>query len=177
MNQQTPSSKPAHSAFGWNVAVIVVGAIITVCGILAWAVASPQNSAFQQTVAALWLIQAFIGLLIAAIGVLGATLVSVLNTPMKPRAEAEVLVQPPSNQEGEPLHPAESAVPDGLQFTDAPHQLNAASVRILENAKREDYIIESRHDRILLYRYGVLLRVCRSNDDIKTFGTRNDLVD
>jgi hypothetical protein len=174
MNQPTPSSKPAASAFWWNVAVIVVGLIIAFCAILAWAGASTGDSAPRQTVAALWLIQGFIGLLIAAIGVLGATLVS-LNMQTEPRAEPKVPPQPPSTEVVGSLDPVETLLPEGLKFTDALHQLTAGSVKILENAQRNNYRIEARHDSISLWRYGTLLRVCRSNGDIKTFGVQNGL--
>ena len=51
MNHQTLrtlSSKPMNWAFGCNVAVIVIGTIIAVCGILAWAVGSPRDNAIRQ---------------------------------------------------------------------------------------------------------------------------------
>jgi hypothetical protein len=41
--------------------------------------ADPENSAFRQTVRALWVIQGLIGLLIAAVGILGATIESMLH--------------------------------------------------------------------------------------------------
>jgi TRAP-type C4-dicarboxylate transport system permease small subunit len=93
MNHQTLwtfSSKPTNWAFGCNIAVIVVGTIIAVCGILLWAVHSPRDNALRQILPALWLIQGLVGLLIAAIGVLGATLVSALNMRREPRTEPDV---------------------------------------------------------------------------------------
>jgi hypothetical protein len=70
-----------NPAFAWNVAVIVVGGLIAAIGLGAWLLADPTNSAFRQTVAALWLIAGLLGLVIAAIGTLGATIVHVLKRP------------------------------------------------------------------------------------------------
>jgi hypothetical protein len=75
----TPSSKPANQAIGWNVVVIVVGGIVA---LFAWAgadISDISNSAMRQTVAALWILCGLVGLLIAAVGVLGATLVHTLR--------------------------------------------------------------------------------------------------
>jgi hypothetical protein len=69
------SASATSAAFGWNVVVIVVGSVIAVIGLLVWAAADPTNSALRQTMAALWLIAALLGLLIAAAGVLGTTIV------------------------------------------------------------------------------------------------------
>jgi hypothetical protein len=66
-------------AFAWNVAVIVAGGIIGVIGLGAWLVADPTNSALRQAVAALWLIAGLLGLLISAVGVLGATIVNAIS--------------------------------------------------------------------------------------------------
>jgi hypothetical protein len=59
---------------------IVVGSIFALGGFVAWIGADPANSAFRQTVAALWLIAALMGLIIAAVGVLGATIVHALES-------------------------------------------------------------------------------------------------
>ena len=74
-----PRGKPINSAFAWNVVTIVVGSIFALGGFVAWIGADPANSAFRQTVAALWLIAALMGLVIAAIGVLGATIVHAIE--------------------------------------------------------------------------------------------------
>jgi hypothetical protein len=68
-----------NPAFAWNVAVIVAGSLIGVIGLGAWLVADPTNSALRQAVAALWLIAGLLGLLIAAVGVLGATIVNAIG--------------------------------------------------------------------------------------------------
>jgi hypothetical protein len=180
MNQhgdKTTLPKATSPAFGWNVAVIVAGVLIAVCAILAWAGAPIRDSAWRQTVAALWLIQGLLGLLIAAVGVLGATLVSVLNTRMESRAEPETPPRPPLTKEVGPLHPARIRIPESLEFTDAVHQLNAESVKILENAISNNYSLQWRHDTISLSRYGTLLAFCRTNRDIGTFGVQNGLTD
>jgi hypothetical protein len=70
----------AKIAIGWNVAVIVVGALIAVIGLINGLAADPENSALRQTVAALWVIQGLFGMLIAVVGILGATLVHGLLT-------------------------------------------------------------------------------------------------
>ena len=75
----TPSSNPANHAIGWNVVVIVVGGIVT---LFAWAgadISDISNSVMRQTVASLWMLCGLVGLLIAAVGVLGATLVHTLR--------------------------------------------------------------------------------------------------
>jgi hypothetical protein len=64
---------------GWNVAVIVFGSLIGLIGLGAWLLADPTNSALRQTVAALWLIAGLLGFVVAAVGVLGASLVHVLR--------------------------------------------------------------------------------------------------
>jgi hypothetical protein len=64
---------------GWNVAVIVAGVLIAAVGFSAQLLANPGASAPRQTVAALWLIQGLFGLLIATVGILGATIVSALR--------------------------------------------------------------------------------------------------
>ena len=56
------------------------GSIFALGGFVAWIGADPANSAFRQTVAALWLIAALMGLIIAAVGVLGATIVHALES-------------------------------------------------------------------------------------------------
>lgn len=65
-------------ALGWNAVVIVIGMLIAFIGFFRNSTAEIANSAIQQSVAALWAIQGLIGLLIAAIGVLGATIASAL---------------------------------------------------------------------------------------------------
>jgi len=75
----SPLGKPISPALGWNIVTIFVGAIFAFCGFAAWLGADPANSAFRQTVAALWLIAALMGLVIAAIGVLGATIVHAIE--------------------------------------------------------------------------------------------------
>jgi hypothetical protein len=75
----TPSSNPANQAIGWNVVVIVVGGITA---LFSWAgadLSDISNSVMRQTVAALWMLCGLVGVLIAAVGVLGATLVHTLR--------------------------------------------------------------------------------------------------
>ncbi len=72
-----PSAR--YQAIGWNVVVIVVGGIIA---LFAWAGADLgdiSTSVMRQTVAALWMLCGLVGLLIAAVGLLGATLVHTLR--------------------------------------------------------------------------------------------------
>jgi hypothetical protein len=64
---------PSGSACWCNIFVIVVGILIAMIGLANGLFADPDNSALRQTVAALWVIQGLIGLLIAAVGVLGFT--------------------------------------------------------------------------------------------------------
>jgi hypothetical protein len=78
---ESPLGSGTNPAFAWNVAVVVVGSLIAVIGLGAWLVADPTNSAFRQTVAALWLIAGLLGFVSAAIGTLGATIVHVLRQP------------------------------------------------------------------------------------------------
>jgi hypothetical protein len=70
---------PINPALAWNVVIIVAGIFIAVIGLGAWLIADPSNSAFRQTVAALWLIAGLLGLVITAIGVLGVSLVYTLR--------------------------------------------------------------------------------------------------
>jgi hypothetical protein len=75
----TSWSKPANQAIGWNVVVIVVGSILA---LFSWAgtdISDISNNVMRQTVAALWMLCGLIGLLIAAVGLLGATLVHALR--------------------------------------------------------------------------------------------------
>jgi hypothetical protein len=77
--QVTSWSKPANQAIDWNVVVIVVGSILA---LFPWAgadISDISNNVMRQTVAALWMLCGLIGLLIAAVGVLGATLVHALR--------------------------------------------------------------------------------------------------
>ena len=57
----------------------MIGSLIAVIGLINGLTVNPESSAFRQTVAALWVIQGLIGLLIAAVGTLGATLVHALR--------------------------------------------------------------------------------------------------
>jgi hypothetical protein len=73
--QVTSWSKPANQAIGWNVVVIVVGSILA---LFSWAgadISDISNNVMRQTVAALWMLCGLIELLIAAVGLLGTTLV------------------------------------------------------------------------------------------------------
>jgi hypothetical protein len=65
-------------ALGWNTVVIVIGMAIAFIGLARSSTAEIGDSAFRQAVAALWAVQGILGLLIAAIGVLGATIASAL---------------------------------------------------------------------------------------------------
>ncbi|HVB16672.1 MAG TPA: hypothetical protein VNF04_09080 [Stellaceae bacterium] len=77
----TPASRPvpqigsANPALAWNVVVIVVGVLIAIIGLINGLAADPLDSALRQTVSALWVIQGLLGLLIAAVGILGAGMV------------------------------------------------------------------------------------------------------
>jgi hypothetical protein len=75
----SPPAAVLGPAFGWNVAVIVIGTLIAAGGLVAGLFADPEDSALRQTVAALWVIQGLLGLIIAAVGVLGASLVHTLR--------------------------------------------------------------------------------------------------
>jgi hypothetical protein len=82
----TPSERPGsppppkiNPTLAWNIALIAVGALITFVGLAAGLTADPENSAFRQTVKALWVIQGLIGLLIAAVGILGATIARTID--------------------------------------------------------------------------------------------------
>jgi cation transporter-like permease len=66
-------------AFGWNIVVIVIGALVALIGIFAWLFADTGDSALHQTVAALWLLAGILGILISAVGILGATLAYALR--------------------------------------------------------------------------------------------------
>jgi hypothetical protein len=72
-------ARRATVAIGWNVAVILVGSLIALIGVFAWLLADPGDSAPRQTVAALWLLAGILGVLIAAVGILGATLAHALR--------------------------------------------------------------------------------------------------
>ena len=77
--QVTSWSKPANQAIGWNVVVIVVGSILA---LFSWAgadISDISNNVMRQSVAALWMLCGLVGLLITAVGVLGATLVHTLR--------------------------------------------------------------------------------------------------
>jgi hypothetical protein len=108
---RTAPSRPPSPAFGWNVAVIVVGVLIAVIGLINGLAANPDNNALRQTVGALWVIQGFLGLLIAAVGILGASLISALNMQMEPRANPEVPPGPVSGEVVGHFEPAEAPFP------------------------------------------------------------------
>ena len=77
--QVTSWSKPANQAIGWNVVVIVVGSILA---LFSWAgadISDISNNVMRQSVAALWMLCGLVGLLITAVGVLGAALVHALR--------------------------------------------------------------------------------------------------
>jgi hypothetical protein len=61
------------AAIVWNSVVIFVGAFIAVIGLVAGLSAQPGDSAPRQTVAALWIIEGLLGLLISAVGIVGVT--------------------------------------------------------------------------------------------------------
>jgi hypothetical protein len=65
-------------ALGWNTFLIVVGILIAFIELSRGLTAEIGDNAFRQSVAALWVIQGLIGLLISAIGILGATIASAL---------------------------------------------------------------------------------------------------
>ena len=78
----SPAFSPAGStnpAFAWNVVVIVVGVLIAIIGLINGLAANPESSALRQTVGALWVIQGLLGLLIAAVGILGAGVVYAID--------------------------------------------------------------------------------------------------
>jgi hypothetical protein len=57
----------------WNILVIAVGLLIAIVGLAYGLCVDPGDSAPRQTVAALWVVQGILGLLISAVGVLGFT--------------------------------------------------------------------------------------------------------
>src|SRR5438132_11984971 len=65
--------------FALNVVVAVTGTLIAITGLGVWATAEPDNTPLRQTVAALWLLAALLGLVITAIGVLGATILHMVD--------------------------------------------------------------------------------------------------
>lgn len=75
-----PSLPPSiGAALGWNIVPIVTGISISVVGLIIWGGMTTPSSAVQQTVSALWLIAILMGLLIASVGVLGATIIYTLD--------------------------------------------------------------------------------------------------
>jgi hypothetical protein len=74
-----PQARGTNPVVIWNVVVIVVGIFIAVIGLINGLTSNPDNSAFRQTVGALWVIQGLLGLLIAAIGILGAGVVYAIS--------------------------------------------------------------------------------------------------
>ena len=67
----TPVPRPGSTnpVIAWNVVVFVAGVFIALIGLWNGLAANPENSALRQTVAALWVIQGLLGLLIAAVGI------------------------------------------------------------------------------------------------------------
>jgi hypothetical protein len=74
-----PQASGTNPAVAWNIVVIVAGVFIAVIGLINGLTSNPDNSAFRQTVGALWVIQGLLGLLIAAIGILGAGVVYTIS--------------------------------------------------------------------------------------------------
>jgi hypothetical protein len=74
-----PQASGTNPAIVWNIVVIVVGVLIAVIGLINGLTANPDNSAFRQTVGALWVIQGLLGVLIAAVGILGAGVVYAIS--------------------------------------------------------------------------------------------------
>lgn len=74
-----PQASGTNPPVVWNVVVIVVGVLIAVVGLINGLASEPENSAVRQTVGALWVIQGLLGLLIAAIGILGAGVVYAIS--------------------------------------------------------------------------------------------------
>jgi uncharacterized membrane protein len=72
-----------HSPFGaaiaWNVGASVVGFVIAFVGLAAGLTADPEESAIRQIVAATWTLCGIVGLLIAAVGLLGATVIHAIK--------------------------------------------------------------------------------------------------
>ena len=77
--QESSSSRSEINPAVWNVVVIAIGILIALIGLFFGLTADPENSAFRQTVKALWIIQGLIGLLIAAVGIHGATVTNILH--------------------------------------------------------------------------------------------------
>ena len=65
---------PFAAAIGWNIPAIVLGLLIAVAGLSLGGFVDTSDSAIRQTVAALWMLCGLVGLLIAAVGTLGATI-------------------------------------------------------------------------------------------------------
>ena len=66
-------------ALGWNVVVIAVGLTVALVSLSIGLTASADDNPFRQTVNALWVIQGLLGLLITAVGILGATIASMIG--------------------------------------------------------------------------------------------------
>jgi fumarate reductase subunit D len=79
VNPLIPQAGGTNPALAWNVVVIVVGVLIALIGLINGLAANPESSALRQTVGALWVIQGLLGLLIAAVGILGATIASAIG--------------------------------------------------------------------------------------------------
>ena len=58
----------------WNLVVIIVGLPIAIIGLLNGFFTTPVDNVFRQAVQALWVLQGLVGLLIAAVGVTGESL-------------------------------------------------------------------------------------------------------
>jgi hypothetical protein len=170
-------STPTTAAFGWNIAVVVTGCIIALSGIMAWARADVGDSAPRQAVAALWLIQGLIGILIAAIGILGASLVSTLSMRMEARGEVASPLPQISGEAMAHFRPGEISVTDEFGFTDAPYQLTVMSASISDKASKNNYQIRLRKEAIEIYRYGTMLKVCHTNNAVTAFGIEHSLAD
>jgi hypothetical protein len=65
------------------------------------------------------------------------------------------------------LHQAD--LPEDQKFTTAAQQLTAKSLKILETAKSNNYIVKLRCNAVILCRYGVLAHIFHCNRDVTMF--------
>ena len=94
------------------------------------------------------------------------TYVTNADVTERKKVQASVIVS-------ELFHTAEVPAPETAEFTEALDQLSATSAMVLENARKNNYSVRSRPDTVELYRYGTLIKVCRTNGEIEAFGVQN----
>lgn len=155
------------TAFLWNLLVIIIGLLIAIVCLGAGLLADPADSALRQTVAALWVIQGILGLLIAAVGVFGATYFLVKEPHLSTEYQASPQILDTKHDEYETIVKID---PEDVKFTNAISELTTKSTAILEAAKGQNYEVKIRDDTVLLSRRGTLSHIFRCNRDISIFG-------